>query len=239
MFRLAATRSSTLFRTTTPSVAYYSSSSTLDAAFDKIACIGTGKMAQAMLKPMIEQGVQPANQIQIYDVSLNTMESVAEKFGVQTASSIPELVADADLVLCCVKPQNLTPAFFQEVRKGGIDNTILLSILAGKSIDVFQQGGFTKVVRSMPNTPATIGQGMTVWSCTPNLDKEERKQIRNILSTCGKSVRECMTWMWLSFDDISFCLPNGSQMYVDDESFIDMATSISGSGPAYIFMVRY
>jgi len=93
------------------------------------------------------------------------------------------------------------------------NNPIALSIIAGKAINVFYDGGFTKIVRSMPNTPATIGQGMTVWSCTENLTVEERKKIRDILSTCGKS------------------------MYVDDESFIDMATSISGSGPAYIFML--
>lgn len=157
--------------------------------FDKIACIGTGKMAQALLQPLVQQGVQPADKITIYDVNVPTMEQVADRFGFQTAASIPELVDGAGLVLCCVKPQNLTKSFFEELSKTDNSQSILLSIIAGKTIDVFYQGGFEKIVRSMPNTPAQIGQGMTVWSCTPNLTKDERQKIREILSVCGKSVR--------------------------------------------------
>ncbi len=74
-------------------------------------------------------------------------------------------------------------------------------------------GCFTKVARSMPNTPAQIGKGMTVWCCTPNIETEERHKITQILSSFGK------------------------QIYVDDEDFIDISTSISGSGPAYVFML--
>lgn len=157
--------------------------------FEKIACIGTGKMAEAIIKPLVEKGVQPPDKFHVFDVSEKSMEDANEKFGVQTAPSIPELLNDADLVLCCVKPQNLTPAFFNEMRKGKIKNdSILLSIVAGKAQDVFLEAGFAKIVRSMPNTPAMIGQGMTVWSCTPNLTQDERKKIRTILSSCGKSV---------------------------------------------------
>jgi len=158
--------------------------------FDKIACIGTGKMAEAILQPMIEQGVQPASDVYIFDASPQTMDKAAEKFGVNKSMSIPELVDGADLVLCCVKPQNLTDGFFDELTKGNPSkDTILLSIIAGKAVEVFRRGGFSKIVRSMPNTPAMIGQGMTVWSCTPNLSADERKKIRDVLSSCGKSVR--------------------------------------------------
>jgi pyrroline-5-carboxylate reductase len=184
--------------------------------FGKIAFIGTGKMAQALIHPLIEKGVQPASQIQVFDVSESAMRHMESAYpGVQTANSIPELVKGADLVLCAVKPQNLTESFFKECRKGQpTDESIFLSIIAGKKASTFEEGGFSKIVRSMPNTPATIGQGMTVWSCTPNLTADERKKIRSILGSTGKS------------------------MYVDDEAYIDMATSISGSGPAYIFMVK-
>jgi hypothetical protein len=168
----------------------YSSAALLSDVFDKIACIGTGKMAQAVIEPMIKKGVQSAENFSVFDVSPKTMEQVHQKLGVKTADSIPELVSGADLVICAVKPQNLTPAFFQELRKSDIrQNAILLSVIAGKSSSVFTQGGFEKVVRSMPNTPATIGEGMTVWSCTPNLTVDERKKIRQVLSSCGKSVR--------------------------------------------------
>jgi len=165
---------------------------------------------------MIQKGVQPADKVFVFDASPKAMDSIVEKFGVQASPSIPSLLEDADLVMCCVKPQNLTDDFFSELTKGRAkahEDSIMLSIIAGKPISEFRRGGFEKIVRSMPNTPAMIGQGMTVWSCTPNLSADERRKIRDILSSCGKS------------------------MYVDDESFIDMSTSISGSGPAYIFMV--
>jgi pyrroline-5-carboxylate reductase len=96
----------------------------------------------------------------------------------------------ADLVICCVKPQNLTEGFFNECLKANLrDDSIFLSVIAGKTIDTFRQGGFERIVRSMPNTPASIGQGMTVWSCTDNLTTSERKKIKGILSSFGKSVR--------------------------------------------------
>jgi pyrroline-5-carboxylate reductase len=185
------------------------------AVFDKISFIGTGMMAQAILEPLIKRNVQPADQITVYDVNDQMMDNVAGKFGVRTAQSLSELVHGADLVVCAVKPQNLTAGFFKEVRKGKpTDDAILLSIVAGKTMSEFERGGFSKIVRSMPNTPATIGKGMTVWSCSNNVSSVERRKVRDVLQTMGE------------------------QLYVDDESFIDMATSISGSGPAYIFMVR-
>ncbi|GKZ00572.1 hypothetical protein MPSEU_001009400 [Mayamaea pseudoterrestris] len=191
-----------------------SQTSAQGGVFGKIACLGTGKMASAVLTPMVRQGVQPAQDITIFDVNLGVAEKLASDHGFEMADNIPALVEDADLVILAVKPQNLTPAFWNELQKSHIsEDAICLSIIAGKPIDCYRDGGFEKIVRSMPNTPATIGEGMTVWSSTPNLNKEERKKIRNILSCFGKS------------------------MYVDDESFIDMATSISGSGPAYIFML--
>ena len=157
--------------------------------FDKIAIIGTGKMAQAILHPLIEKGVQPAAGMTVFDASPKTMQIMAEKYGVRTANSIPEAIADANLVLCAVKPQNLTDEFFAECRKASHpEDAIWLSVIAGKPSEIYQQAGFNKIVRSMPNTPAMIGQGMTVWSCTPNLTAHERKTIKLILSSTGKSV---------------------------------------------------
>lgn len=156
--------------------------------FSKIACIGTGMMCQAVVQPMIENGLQPAENFTMYDVNWKALESVSEKFpGIQTASSIPQAVEAADLILVAVKPQNLTEHFFAEFPKR--DESIVLSVIAGKTMDVFLEAGFRKVVRSMPNTPATIGEGMTVWSATNNLDLKERAKIDKILSSCGSSVR--------------------------------------------------
>lgn len=172
-------------------------------------------MATALMEPLVKTGLQRAENMFVYDVFPSAMQKVSDRLGVQMAGSLPELVQDADLVICAVKPQNLTADFFRELRKGTPhEDAILLSVVAGKSIHVFShEGGFQKVVRSMPNTPAQIGSGMTVWSCTNNLTVTDREKIRKILDSCGKS------------------------MYVDSEQFIDMSTSISGSGPAYIFLL--
>lgn len=146
-------------------------------------------MAQALVEPMVTGHVQPATGFSVFDVNVDTMQSLSQSHGVKIADSIQDCVQDADLVICAVKPQNLTPAFFAEMAKGGNPDSILLSVVAGKPMNVFTQGGFVKIVRSMPNTPASIGQGMTVWSATDNLNAEEREKIRTVLTSCGKSVR--------------------------------------------------
>lgn len=182
--------------------------------YDKVAFIGTGKMAQAMMYPLIKNGFQPEDQVGVYDVSTTAMKQVKKEFPkIQLAQSIADLVHDADLVVCAVKPQNITKAFWAQFPEKIREGATFVSILAGKPIKDFKPSGYAKLVRSMPNTPATIGQGMTVWSCTPNLQSDERAQIKKVLSTFGKAI------------------------YVDDEKFIDMSTSISGSGPAYIFLL--
>lgn len=163
-----------------------------NGVFDKIAFIGTGMMAQAVLEPMIAQKIQPASKVMIYDVNVTSMQKVSDAHGVQCAGNMEELIYGSDLIICAVKPQNLTPGFFQEVYKGTTNSNkegIFLSVIAGKGMQVFEQGGFKKIVRSMPNTPATIGQGMTVWSATPNLSVDERKKIRQVLNCCGNTVR--------------------------------------------------
>jgi hypothetical protein len=173
-------------------------SKTTKAVFNKIACVGTGMMAQAFIEPMITGNVQPPNQFTIFDVNVGTMQSVIKTYpGIRTAETIHECVKDADLVICAVKPQNLTESFFIEMQKGSNPDSILLSVIAGKGLQTFYAGGYNKVVRSMPNTPATIGQGMTVWSATDNLTIEEREKIRIVLNSCGKSV--------CSFRDLFLC----------------------------------
>jgi pyrroline-5-carboxylate reductase len=174
------------------------SSSSPPPIFNKIACIGTGTICSALVEPMIRTGLQPADHFCMYDVDLRALKATAARFpGVQTASSLAQAIDAADVILLAVKPQNLTPAFFAEFRQPHVglhtietlDKAILLSVVAGKPMDCFLNAGFKKVVRSMPNTPATIGEGMTVWSATNNLNLLERGKIDAMLSSCGSSVR--------------------------------------------------
>jgi pyrroline-5-carboxylate reductase len=178
-----------------------------NGVFNKIACVGAGMMAQAFIEPMIAGNVQPPEKFTVFDVNVTTMQQITQSYrGITASGSIHECVKDADLVICAVKPQNLTEAFFTEMRKGANPDGIVLSVIAGKSLRAFYEGGYTKIVRSMPNTPATIGQGMTVWSATENLTVNEREKIRIVLNCCGKSV--CISTTNLSFflDQVYFPL---------------------------------
>jgi len=178
-------------------------------------------MSQAMLSPLITQNLQTPESITAYDVSDAALERVESLFpGVQTATSIPEAISDSNLIVYGVKPQNVEKvhAEIRRAKLGGAgnvrDDAILLSVVAGTPVKNFTDGSLVpRVARSMPNTPAQIGAGVTVWCCTENIDANERKKINTVLNSFGKTV------------------------FVDDESFIDMSTSISGSGPAYIFLL--
>ncbi|CAB9523633.1 Pyrroline-5-carboxylate reductase [Seminavis robusta] len=188
-----------------------------DAAFDKIAFLGVGNMAQAILNPLISTGLQPADQITLMDANPSTLQQVTEQHPtIQTADSIASLLQDADLVVCAIKPQNITPTLLQEIQATAPnrpDHATFLSVIAGVSIDTYVPTGYDKIVRSMPNTPAMIGRGMTVWCSTNSLTAKERNQIEFVLQCLGET------------------------MYVDDERQIDMSTAISGSAPAYVFML--
>lgn len=171
-------------------------------------------MAQAMIRPLINKGYQPPEKVAIYDVSTSSLRAMQKEFdGIQAAESIADLVEDADMIICAVKPQNINAKFWEQFPDKMRDDATFVSILAGVPIQEFEPSGVQKIVRAMPNTPAQIGEGMTVWSCTPNLTVGERKSIKKLLNPLGESI------------------------YVDDEKFVDMSTSISGSGPAYIFML--
>ena len=137
-----------------------SSDMKVGGAFNKIAFLGAGKMAQAFISPLISKGLQPAGKVSIFDVSVNQMKQVAAKFpGIVMAQSIPDLINDADFVVCAVKPQNINTGLFQELHKAKNipENATFLSIAAGVPIETFLNTGYKKIVRSMPNTPAMIG----------------------------------------------------------------------------------
>lgn len=147
-------------------------------------------MAQAMIHPIIKNGYQPEENVTIYDVSNATMKSLKKEFpNINCAQTITDAIADSDMIVLAVKPQNINEEFFKLFPKDRLrEDATLVSILAGKGISEFVPSGIKKIVRAMPNTPAQIGEGMTVWSCTPNLKSEDRDQVKKVLSTFGKAV---------------------------------------------------
>lgn len=178
----------------------------------KIGFIGSGVMAEAMIKGLLREEVTVPGQITASGPREERGAALAEEYSVVVTTSNKDAVKDADVVVFSVKPQMLSEVL-SEV-KGLVPSTALvLSIVAGASIEKIESGLQHKgVVRSMPNTPAQIGEGIAVWTNSPTVSDEQLVQAREILTALGE------------------------ELYVEDEDFLDMATAVSGTGPAYVFL---
>lgn len=170
-------------------------------------------MAEAMLKPLIESGRQEAERIVVVEVNEARVNFLRDTYGVQATSALKTGIEGADLIICAVKPQN-TAMVFKSMFASADPNSMMLSIVAGCTIgNMVSSTNLTKVVRSMPNTPATIGQGITVWTSTKNLGEHDNMVVRELLQTLGEEIR------------------------VEEERYLDIATALSGSGPAYVLLM--
>ncbi len=169
-------------------------------------------MGQAMLSAIISKGLATPDNISVSDKNSARLEQLKQDFGVYISGNNLDAFARGDIIILAVKPQDLDEVM-TEVSGRLESGQLVLSIIAGKSIATLRQGlKHNAIVRAMPNTPAQIGQGMTVWTATDEVTEEQRAAASSILGAMGKEV------------------------YVADEGYIDMATAVSGSGPAYLFL---
>jgi pyrroline-5-carboxylate reductase len=177
----------------------------------KIAFIGPGVMAEAMIAGLLNEKLAKAENIVASGPRDERGSELHKKYGIQTTTDNASAISQADVVVLSVKPQRLS-----EVMKGlkGIhSDALVLSIVAGASIQKIGTGLKHKaVVRSMPNTPGQIGEGITVWTASKEVTEEQQQIARAMLGALGEEV------------------------FVEDESYLDMATALSGSGPAYVFL---
>ncbi|HSJ89120.1 MAG TPA: pyrroline-5-carboxylate reductase [Anaerolineales bacterium] len=177
----------------------------------KIAFIGPGIMAEAMIAGLLRKKLADNENIVASGPREERGTELHKKYGIKTAIDNTSAISQADVVVLSVKPQRLS-----EVMKGlrGIPvDALVLSIVAGASIKKISTGLKHKsVVRSMPNTPGQIGEGITVWTASKEVTEEQQEMARGILGALGEEV------------------------FVEDESYLDMATALSGSGPAYVFL---
>lgn len=178
----------------------------------KIAFIGSGAMGEAMIAGLIRQGLaKPANLLTA-DVHLQRVEDLRERYGTRPFTDNRLAAEGADLVVLSVKPQRLTEVL-KALRGAIAPHALVLSIVAGAKIAKISNGlGHQAVVRSMPNTPAQIGHGVTVWIPSPAVSEDQKRMARKLLGALGQQVE------------------------VDDENYLDMATALSGTGPAYVFL---
>ena len=176
----------------------------------KICFIGGGNMAQALIGGLAGKLTAAAN-IHVVDVNPDALAALSAQFGVQTSSAPGSEVAAADVLVLAVKPQQMREVASSLVPH--LRGQLVLSIAAGiRAVDLSRWlNGHQAIVRTMPNTPALIGKGVTGMTASAGVTPEQRETANAILQAVGQTV-------WL-----------------EDESQLDAVTAISGSGPAYVF----
>lgn len=178
----------------------------------KIAFIGGGVMGEAMLSAILDKGLSSPQAISVSDISQSRRQYLEQKYGVAVTSDNRQAINRGDVVVLAIKPQNLA-GVVAELNGQLKSAQLVLSIIAGVRINTLCLGlNHNCVVRAMPNTPAQIGEGISVWTATAEVTEQQKGWAGSVLGAMGKEI------------------------YVDDEKYIDMATAVSGSGPAYIFL---
>ena len=175
---------------------------------------GVGKMGGAVLSGLLARGLKP-ERILVQDPAPSAeMAALLAKHGIRCAPAIDALGAPPSIILLAVKPQVMDEALAPLAKHAGPD-TLVLSIAAGRSLQSIeaQLPERTSVIRAMPNTPAAIGRGITVAAPNPHVSPAQRKLADELLSSLGKV------------------------LWVEDESLLDPVTAVSGSGPAYVFLL--
>jgi pyrroline-5-carboxylate reductase len=178
-----------------------------------IATVGSGVMAEAMIAGLLRGALVAPEQIVASHPRPERRDHLRSEYGIRVAASNVESVAGADVVLLGIKPQMLARVGREigpELRKG----QLVLSVLAGATTRALTGTlGHDQVIRAMPNTPARLGKGVSVWYATPGTTSEQREQAAALLGALG------------------------TQIEVDDEKMVAMATAVSGTGPTYVFLV--
>ncbi len=177
----------------------------------RVVFVGPGVMAEAMIAGLLRQKLaKPAN-LTASGPRAERGEELHKKYGIQATTDNAAAVHEADVVVLSVKPQRLSDVMkgIKSIRA----DAFVLSIVAGASIKKLGAGLKHKaIVRSMPNTPGQIGEGVTVWTASHETSGEQRETAKKILGALGQEI------------------------FVEDEGYLDMATALSGTGPAYVFL---
>ena len=176
----------------------------------KITFIGGGNMAVALIGGLRKQGFSAAG-MQVVEPFAQARERLTESFGVRCTAAVDAAALNCEVLVLAVKPQQLREAVAPF--SGKLDNQLVVSIAAGlRMTDISRWlGNYHKLVRTMPNTPALIGAGVSGLCADPSVDLEGRTNAEKILKAVGSTV------------------------WIDNEEQMDAVTAVSGSGPAYVF----
>ena len=179
----------------------------------RIAVIGAGIMGEAMIGGLLRQELVAPDQIIATGPREERRTELAQRYGIRAIADNAEAARWAQVAVFALKPQTL-PKVLPRLRGALGPGELVISIIAGAPIRHFVELlDHPAVVRSMPNTPAQIGEGMTVWTAAEAVSEQQRGWARTILGSLGR------------------------ELYVADENYLDMATALSGTGPAYFFLL--
>src|SRR5215213_2517614 len=187
----------------------------------RLAFIGCGVMAEAIITGLLRRKMVGADQIVGSHPRLARREEMHVKYGVEmyeknrdaVVEAYPEGPNDSSLLVLAVKPQRLYQVL-EELKGALVKEQLVISIVGGAKIEtIAEELLHASVVRTMPNTPAQIGEGVTAWIASASVSEKQERQVCAMLDALGKSV------------------------HVENERQIDMATALSATGPTYIFMV--
>jgi len=178
-----------------------------------IATVGSGVMAEAMIAGLLKGALVEPGQVIASHPRTERREHLEREYSIRAVPGNADAIRDADVILFAIKPQMLGRVGREigpHLRRG----QLVLSVIAGATTAALTGTlGHDQVIRAMPNTPARLGKGMTVWYATPETTDEQREQAAALLGALG------------------------AQLEVDDEKFVAMATAVSGTGPTYVFLV--
>lgn len=179
---------------------------------EKIAFIGSGVMAEAIIAGLIRKGIATPDQLLASGPRNDRGEELKNLYGIHPYTDNHQAAAIADVVVLSVKPQRLDRVI-QNLKGCLRPEALVISIVAGAPIQQLSDGlGHPNIARAMPNTPAQIGEGITVWTTSAAVTADQSALAREILSALG------------------------DEIYVEEENYLDMATALSGTGPAYVFL---
>jgi pyrroline-5-carboxylate reductase len=177
----------------------------------KLAVIGTGNMGGAIATAVIRAGSVTPQNLLLIEPDLERRKNLGNQLSCRTSNQFDALSEKFDLILLAIKPQ-ISGVVLPNLRAHLHPHQLLLSILAGTSLkSLHKLSDHEKIVRIMPNTPAQLAKGMSVFHASKEVNSNEKEQVKKLLDSCGKCFE------------------------VKNETMIDAATAISGSGPAYVF----
>jgi pyrroline-5-carboxylate reductase len=179
----------------------------------RLAFVGAGVMAEAMIAGLIIRQLVDPTHIVASHPRRDRCDKLHQRFGINAVEGNVDATIGADLVFLTVKPQMQTTVMKQ--LHGKLEpSQVVISIIAGASIGALSRGlGHDCIARVMPNTPAQVGQGMSVWTTTPEVDEGHRERVKTVLGALGE------------------------ELWVEEEKYVDMATALSGTGPTYVFLM--